>query len=239
MLARISRVQVRVQAGIHGKGFGKGIALFFCSALLYITTNNNDKAVSLSSYGGGHLKSTLGGPRTEVAERAANFVLYVDIICDKQLNTRISTYYLIQKMPRVSKRKQHLAKIAPLVVEANKRRKDIRQIEKDRAFRIRQREEDDFWDEYESDLVRYFSSDESSSDGEEEEVDSDKGHEERQEETGTYKPGLSVFHSGSGDYLRAMRGTGSLSAEKRKRRRIRELEKVALNSQSIKTMFVA
>lgn len=50
MLARISRVQVGVQAGIHRKGFGKGIALFFCSALLHITTNNNDKAVSLSSY---------------------------------------------------------------------------------------------------------------------------------------------------------------------------------------------
>ena len=140
-------------------------------------------------------------------------------------------------MPRVSKRKQHLAKIAPLVVEGNKRRKDIRQIEKDRAFRIRLREEDDFWDEYESDLVRDSSSDESSSDGEEEEVDSDKGHEERQEETGICKPGLSVFHSGSGDYLCTMRGTGSLSTEERKRRRIRELEKAASNSQSIKTMF--
>ena len=124
-------------------------------------------------------------------------------------------------------------------MEGNKRRKDIRQIEKDRAFRIRQREEDDFWDEYESDLVRDSSSDESSSDGEEEEVDNDKGHEERQEEAGTCKPGLSVFHSGSGDYLRAMRGTGSLSTKKRKRRQIRELEKAASNSQSIKTMFAA
>lgn len=82
-------------------------------------------------------------------------------------------------MPRVSKRKQHLAKIAPLVVEGYKRRKNIRQIEKDRAFQIRQREDDDFWDEYESDLVRDSSSDESSSDGEEEEVDNDNGREER------------------------------------------------------------
>ncbi len=65
-------------------------------------------------------------------------------------------------MPRVSKRKQHLAKIAPLVVEGNKRRKDIRQIG---AFQIREREENGFWDEYESDLVRDTSSDESSSDG--------------------------------------------------------------------------
>ena len=142
-------------------------------------------------------------------------------------------------MPRVSKRKQHLAKIAPLVVEGIKRRKDIRQIEKDKAFRIRQREEDDFWDEYESDLVRDSSSDESSSDGEEEEVDSDKGHEERQEETGICKPGLSVFHPGSGDYLRAVRRSGSLSTGKRERRQIRELEKAALNSLSIKTMFAA
>ena len=69
-------------------------------------------------------------------------------------------------MPRVSKRKQHLAKSAPLIVEGIKRRKDIRQIKKDRTFWIQQREEDDFWDEYESDLVRDSSSDESSSDGE-------------------------------------------------------------------------
>lgn len=38
-------------------------------------------------------------------------------------------------------------KIPPLVVESNKRRKIIRQIEKDKAVRIRQREEEDFWDE--------------------------------------------------------------------------------------------
>ena len=136
-------------------------------------------------------------------------------------------------MPRISKRKQHLAKIAPLVVEGNKRRKDFRQIEKDRTFRIRQREDDDFWDEYESDLVRDSSSDKSSSDGEEEELDGENGCEERQEETGTSKPGLSVFHLGSGDYLRAVRGTGSFSTEKRERRRIRELEKAASSRQCL------
>lgn len=52
-----------------------------------------------------------------------------------------------------------------------------------------------------------------------------------------HKPGLSVFHSRSGDYLRAVRGTGYLSTEKRERRRIRELETAASNSLSIKTMF--
>ena len=68
--------------------------------------------------------------------------------------------------------------------------------------------------------MRDSSSDESSSDGEEEEADGDEGGKERQEETGTSKPGLSIFHSRSGDYLRTVRGTGSPSTEKRERRRI-------------------
>ena len=87
--------------------------------------------------------------------------------------------------------------------------------------------------------MRESSSDESSSNGEKEEVDSDKGHEERQEETGICKPGLSVFHPGSGDYLCAVRGSDSFSTKKRKRRRIHELEMAASNSLSIKTMFAA
>lgn len=87
--------------------------------------------------------------------------------------------------------------------------------------------------------MRDSSSDESSSDGEEEEADGDEGGKERQEETGTSKPGLSIFHSGSGDYLRAVRGTGSPSTEKRERRWIRKLEKAASNTQSVKTMFAA
>lgn len=105
-------------------------------------------------------------------------------------------------MPRVSKRQQHL----------NKHRKDMRQFEKARAFRIRQREEDDYWDEYEGDLVRDTISDESSSDGveeeeeegEEDDVDDndEKGCEEIQAKTGTDSLGLSIFHSGSGSYLR-------------------------------------
>ncbi len=89
--------------------------------------------------------------------------------------------------------------------------------------------------------MRDTSSDESSSDGgsdgEEKEEDDNEGCEERQAETGTDNPGLSVFHSGSGDYLRAVRGTDSLSTEKLEQRRIRELEKAALNGQSIRTMF--
>lgn len=41
--------------------------------------------------------------------------------------------------------------------------------------------------------MRDFRSDESSSDGEEEEVNSNQAHDERHEEPGTSKPGLSVF----------------------------------------------
>ena len=77
-------------------------------------------------------------------------------------------------MPQISKLRQHLVKIVLLVVEGNKRRKGIRKIKKDKAFLIQQREKDDFWDKYESNLMRDFSFDESSSDGEKEGVDGDK-----------------------------------------------------------------
>ena len=85
--------------------------------------------------------------------------------------------------------------------------------------------------------MRYSSFDESSSNGEEGEGDSDKGNEERQEETGICKPRLSVFHPGSGDYLCAVRGTDSLLTEKREQRQIRELERATSNSLSIKIIF--
>lgn len=64
--------------------------------------------------------------------------------------------------------------------------------------------------------MRNSSSDESSSDEEEEKVDGDEGGEERKEETGTFKkPGLLIFHLGSGDCLCAVRGIGSLPTKKR------------------------
>ena len=78
-------------------------------------------------------------------------------------------------MPRLSKRKQYLAKIAPLVIESNKRRKTIKHFEPDAAFQIRQRQDDDFWDEYECDLGNDFSSDES---GSEEELEEDEEEED-------------------------------------------------------------
>ncbi len=103
-------------------------------------------------------------------------------------------------------------------MEGNKRRKDIRQIEKERAFQIRQREEKDFWDEYKSDLVRDTSSDESGSDREEKEKDDNEGCEEKKAETGKYNPGLLVFHSGLGDYLRTVKETNPFLTKKRERR---------------------
>lgn len=68
--------------------------------------------------------------------------------------------------------------------------------------------------------MRDTSSDESSSDGGEEgDDDDDEGCGERQAEIGTDNPGLFVFHTGSVNYLRAVRGTGSLSTGKPKRRK--------------------
>ena len=176
-------------------------------------------------------------------------------------------------MPRLSKRKQQLAKIAPLVLESIKRRKIISQLDREKAFQIRQRQEDNFWNEYESDLEGYSSSDESGSDGEEKEEEEEeeedtqekmdpednntgeeseeKGEEKEESEKGN-KDGkgkgkqknastrMAVFavpNSKSGNHLRAIRGTGSLSTEKRKRQAKRELQKSALDTPSIAMMF--
>ena len=149
-------------------------------------------------------------------------------------------------MPRVSKHKQHLTKIAPLVIESNKRRKTIKHIEADAAFQIRQRLDKDFWDEYECALGDDFSSDDSSFEKElEEEEEDDENQRKEQDEKKQEDPPKSVFTPGigntpgAGNYLRGIRGTGSLSTEKRKRRKIRALAKAALGSHSIVTMFAA
>ena len=69
-------------------------------------------------------------------------------------------------MPRLNKHKQHLVKIAPLVMKSNKRRRTIKHFKLDAAFQIQQRQDDDFWDKYEYDLENDFSSDESGSEEE-------------------------------------------------------------------------
>lgn len=135
-------------------------------------------------------------------------------------------------MSRVSKHKQYLAKIALLTVEDNKRCKNIRQIKENKVFQLWQKEENDFWDKYESDFIRDSISDESSSDGKEEEVNNT--HKRKYKETGICEPGLSVFYSGLGDYLCTVRETSSFLTKKRERR---ELEKATSNSVSFKTIF--
>ena len=70
--------------------------------------------------------------------------------------------------------------------------------------------------------MRDTSSNESSSNKKEEE-DDEKGFEERQAKTGINNLRLSVFHR---DYLRTIRGTGSLLTKKRERYQICELENV-------------
>lgn len=79
-------------------------------------------------------------------------------------------------MPQLSKRKQQLAKIAPLVLESVKCRKVISQLDREEAFQIQQRQEDNFWNKYKSDPGGYSSSDKSGSDKEE------KEEEEKEEE---------------------------------------------------------
>lgn len=70
------------------------------------------------------------------------------------------------------KRKQRLAKIASLVVEHNKRRKDSRQFETGEAFEYDKRRSRFLGRvNYKSDFVRGTSSDTSGSDGEEEDDD--------------------------------------------------------------------
>ncbi|MCJ1261209.1 hypothetical protein MMC22_001073 [Lobaria immixta] len=108
-------------------------------------------------------------------------------------------------MPRLSKRKQQLAKIAPLVLESIKRRKIATQMEREEAFRIRQRQEDDFWDEYKSDLGGYSSSEESGSDGEEEEEeeeDTEQEEDKRDNITGITSYKLAQF---TAEYLQKNR----------------------------------
>lgn len=120
-------------------------------------------------------------------------------------------------MPQVSKRKQHLAKIALLEVKSNKCCKNIRQIKKDRVFQIQYREENNFWDKYKSNLVRNSSSNKSSFNKKEEKKDNNKKDEEKQEEICIYKPGFSFFYLRLGDYLCAIKKIDFLLTKKRKR----------------------
>lgn len=117
-------------------------------------------------------------------------------------------------------------------MENNKHYKNIRQIEKERVFQLRQQEENDFWDEYKSSFIRYSSLDKFSSNKEEEEKNNNHIYEEKHEKIHISRPGLSVFPLRSWDYLHIIRGISFFSTKK-----YHELNKVISNSLFIKTMF--
>lgn len=83
-------------------------------------------------------------------------------------------------MSRVSKYKQHLAKIVLLLVEGIKCYKDIKQIKKNKAFQIQQKEKDDFCDKYMSNHIRDSSSNKFSFNEKGEKTDNNKRHKKRQ-----------------------------------------------------------
>ena len=153
------------------------------------------------------------------------------------------------------KRKQHLSLITARAAESHKHRKIDREYERKKRFLKKQREEEDFWDEFEE-LQSESSSDESSiEDSSLVEPSSDEdnlevvkkrgdntceglGDEDGGVELGdkdrSFKP---VWKDNAGNYLRGISGCGSLSSEKRKRRRNRDLEKSASQTRSIVEMF--
>lgn len=123
----------------------------------------------------------------------------------------------------------------------------------------RQREEEDYWDEYE-DFGLDSSSDESdgnesssdqlSSDEEEEDVvginkrggdiheglEDDEGGVQLEIEERTFEP---KWKSDAGGYLRGVRGCGSAATDTHEKRRKKELEKSASHTRSITEMFSA
>ena len=181
------------------------------------------------------------------------FIFNADVRAHQQANT----YHL--NMGLSKKRKQQLSYITARSLESRKHRKVV-DYENQRKKEIlrRQREEEDYWDEYE-DFSLDSSSEESdgnesspdqpNSDGEEEEVieDSKKGEDIREglEDEGgvqleieerTFEP---KWKSDAGGYLRGVRGCGSSATETREKRRKKELEKSASQTRSITDMFSA
>ena len=169
-----------------------------------------------------------------------------------------STYHL--NMGLSKKRKQQLSYITARSLESRKHRKvvDYENQRKKEILRT-QREEEDYWDEYE-DFSLDSSSEESdgnesspdqpSSDGEEEKVieDSKRGEDIR-EGLGDDEGGVQLeieerifepkWKSDAGGYLRGVRGCGSSATETREKRRKKELEKSASHTRSIRDMFSA
>ena len=145
------------------------------------------------------------------------------------------------------KRKQQLSFITARSLESRKHRKADNENQQKKEILRRQREEEDYWDEYE-DYSLEPSSDESecdepspdllSSDEEEEEVTKDNRKEEgTREGLGDDEGGLlleskkrtfePVWKSDAGGYLCGVRGCGLSATKDREIRRKKELEKSA------------
>ena len=153
------------------------------------------------------------------------------------------------------KRKQHLSLITARAPESHKHRKIDQEHERKKRVLKKQREDDDFWDEFEE-LQSESSSDDSgiedsslvepSFDEDNLEVDNKRGddtYEGLGDEDGgvhigveerSFKP---VWKDDADSYLRGISGCESSASEKRKRRRNRDLEKSAFQTRSIVEMF--
>ena len=157
------------------------------------------------------------------------------------------------------KRKQHLSSITNRSLESRKQRKVNNEIQRKKEILRRQREQEDYWNEYE-DYSLDSSSDESdcdepsldslSFDDEREAVMEDSGKEKGTREglgddeggglLEEYKRILKpVWKKAAGSYLRGVRGCGSSAKENREIRRKKELEKSASQTRSIVDMFLA
>ena len=155
------------------------------------------------------------------------------------------------------KRKQHLSYITSRSLETRKLRKVDREDQRKKEILRRQREEEDFWDEYEN-LSSESSSDESKCDGSSQDEPSsededlvvenkrgdstceglgdDDGGVQLGSEKRIFKP---TWRQDADGYLRGVRGCGSSATEKRERQRKRELEKSASQTRSIVGIFSA
>ena len=161
----------------------------------------------------------------------------------------------------LSKKRKQINFATARSLESRKRRKVDKENQRKKAILRKQREEEDYWDEYE-DYSLDSSSDESECDGSslhlpssDEEEEERGGTKDNRKEEGT-REGLGddeggvlletrkhifepVWRDDAGGYLRGVRGYGSLATREREIRRKKELEKSASRTRSIVEMFSA
>lgn len=160
---------------------------------------------------------------------------------------------LIMTMGLSKKRKQQLIQMFARAAESHKHRKLDRENERKKRFLKKQREEEDFRDEYEEPLSE-SSSDESNVESSLDESSSeegdlgwdnvrgdntleglgDDGAVQLEVKEHSFKP---VWKDDAGSYLRGIQGCGSSATTKREKRRKQEMEKSVSGSRSIVEMF--